>query len=104
MIDITTEEEFDVHVVNSEVPVLVDMYAEWCMPCKMMMPMIEQLSGEIEDAIVVKVNVGENVDIGKRYNVSSVPTFLVFVNGEVVERKSGMASPQELKSLISNHT
>lgn len=96
-----TENSFDDQVLKSDVPVLVDFYAEWCGPCHVQAPILEELAQEIESAKIVKVDVDESQELAKRYNVSSIPTLLVFKNGQVVARHEGVASKEQLKTLLA---
>ncbi|MDX1679763.1 MAG: thioredoxin [Akkermansiaceae bacterium] len=85
-----TEENFEAEVINSEVPVLVDFWAEWCGPCKMIGPIVDQLADDIGDtAKVGKVNVDNARDLAVKYNVKSIPLLLFFKNGEVKDQIVG---------------
>ena len=96
-----SSENFKEEVLNSEEPVLVDFYADWCGPCNAMSPVIEELAKELEGkAKVGKINVDENPDIAVEYNVMSIPTLIVFKNGKEEKRLVGLRDKEELLSLF----
>ena len=96
-----SSENFKEEVLNSEKPVLVDFYADWCGPCNAMSPVIEELAKELEGkAKVGKINVDENSDIAVEYNVMSIPTLIVFKNGKEEKRLVGLRDKEELLSLF----
>lgn len=85
-----TDANFEAEVIQSEVPVLVDFWAVWCMPCKAITPLLEQLSTEKGEALkVVKLDVQTNQKTAMKYGVTNIPTLLVFKGGEIVNRKVG---------------
>lgn len=97
-----TTENFEKEVLNSEVPVLVDFFATWCGPCKMMSPLVEELAKEMEGkAKVYKVDTDEERDLAIKYGIMSIPTFIVFKNGEPVGKAVGMRDKEELISLLN---
>ncbi len=96
-----SSENFKEEVLNSEKPVLVDFYADWCGPCNAMSPVIEELAKELEGkAKVGKINVDENSDIAVEYNVMSIPTLIVFKNGKEEKKLVGLRDKEELLSLF----
>ena len=88
-------------VLKSDIPVLVDFYADWCGPCKMMAPLVHQLAEEYAGkAKIGKVNVDQNIELAQKYRVMSIPTFVFFKNGEAVKTVVGGMSKNELASQI----
>lgn len=96
-----SEYEFDEEVLRSDKPVLVDMYADWCGPCKQIAPLLEEVSNENESVKIVKFNVEDGRDTAVKYGVRGVPTLLYFVNGELVKTKVGMVTKNQIIELIS---
>ena len=96
-----TSENFEAEVLKSEKPVLVDFYADWCGPCKMMAPAVEELANEQDDVIVGKLNVDFALELARAYKVMSIPTLILFKNGEAVEKRIGVQSKAELEALSS---
>ena len=95
------EENFEEIVVNADKPVLVDFWAEWCGPCKMLTPTIDTISEEYNDrSVVVKVNIDEAPAIATKYGIRSIPSLLFFNNGEVSEQRVGAVSKEELTSVL----
>ena len=96
-----TTENFETEVLGSDVPVLVDFWATWCMPCRMLAPVIEEIASENEGKIKVgKVNVDENPDLARKYRVRSIPTVLVFKNGELTATSVGVDSKENILKLL----
>lgn len=103
---ILTDENFDQEVLKSDVPVLVDFWAPWCGPCQQMGPIVEQLAAEIDSskAKIAKLNVDESQVTPGKYNIMSIPTFLVFKAGAVVDQAVGGMQKAQLEELLSKHT
>ena len=100
-----TADNFDSEVLQSVNPVLVDFWAEWCGPCKMIGPMIDQLADENDGkATIGKVNIDEHQQLAGQYNVQSIPTLLLFKGGQVVEQAVGARSKADLQSMLDSHT
>ena len=96
-----TSENFEKEVLNSDVPVLVDFWASWCNPCKMMSPIVEEIAGEMEGKIkVFKLNVDEERNLAIKYNIMSITAFLLFKDGKVEKQTIGMQSKEELISFL----
>ena len=91
------ENDFDKEVLKSNLPVIVDFWAEWCGPCKMLTPILEELSNEMKNEInVVKVNLDENQDLAMKYSIRSIPTLLLFNEGNLIDRKVGLLPKSEI--------
>jgi len=101
MAKVFTDQNFEQEVLNSQKPVLVDFWAPWCGPCQMMGPIIEQLVEELEGKVVVgKLNVDENPQMAQKYGVMSIPTLLIFKDGQVVEQFVGVQPKEVLKQVL----
>ena len=99
-----TDSNFEDEVIKAEVPVLVDFWAPWCGPCKMIAPLLEQLAEEMAGvAHVAKVNVDENGDLANRFGIRSIPTLVVFKEGKMVDQVVGAAPKEQLRQLIQKH-
>jgi thioredoxin 1 len=94
------ETNFAEVVLNSDVPVLVDFYAEWCGPCRMIAPVLEELAKEKTDARIVKVNVDHSPQLAAQYGINSIPSLKVFDEGKVVDEQVGLASKARLKAML----
>lgn len=98
---ILTSDNFESEVIASEIPVLVDFWATWCGPCKMLGPVISQIADEYEGKVKVgKVNVDEEEELAARYGIQSIPTVLLFKGGEVVEQSLGFKPKAFFEGLI----
>lgn len=95
-----TNENFESEVLKSDVPVVVDFWATWCGPCQMLLPVIEELADEADGFKVAKVNSDENPELVTKFGIRTIPTLLVFKNGEVVNKSIGVISKDEIIKLI----
>ena len=102
---IFTDANFEAEVLKSPIPVFVDFWAPWCGPCQMMGPMVEELADEYDSAKVKigKLNVDDNQAVAGQYQVMSIPTFLVFKNGQAVDKLIGGVQKEKLKQMIEKH-
>ena len=88
-------------LINGDTPVLVDFSAEWCGPCKMMGPILEELKSQVgENAVIIKVDVDQSPQAAQAYNIRSVPTLMIFRKGKVAWRNSGVMSAQQLQKVL----
>ena len=98
---VSDAKSWEVNVVNSDIPVFVDFWAEWCGPCRMVSPVVEELSNDYEGKVkFVKVNVDEANELASKFNVFSIPTLNILNKGELVSQQVGAASKESYKSMI----
>lgn len=97
-----TDASFKTETKSAEVT-LVDFWADWCPPCKMIAPILEELDKEMPDLNIVKLNVDDNQETASRFNVMSIPTLIVFKNGQPVDKFVGFTSKNALKTLVSRY-
>ena len=94
------QHNFQQEVLQSDRPVLVDFWASWCGPCRMVAPIVEEIAEELEHIKVVKVNVDEEPELAARYQIMSIPTLMVFKNGELVNQALGALPKHQILSLL----
>ncbi len=97
-----TEESFEEEVLQSKVPVLVDFWAIWCAPCQILAPILEKIAEENENVKICKVNVDEQMDLAQEYEVMSIPTLVLFHEGEIVNKIIGVQSEDEILDMLKN--
>ncbi|MDP3939012.1 MAG: thioredoxin [Deltaproteobacteria bacterium] len=99
-----SEQSFEEDVLKSEKPTLVDFWAEWCGPCKMVAPVVEELAGDYDGRVrFTKMNVDENISLPTRYGVRGIPAMLLFKDGKVVDQIIGYVPKAKLKEMIDRH-
>ena len=104
MVKALITEDFEEKVLNSKKPVLVDFWASWCGPCRMLAPIVEKISNEMPDKFdFYKVNVDEESSLAAQYGIMSIPTILVFKNGEMVEQSVGVKGESQLKAMLTEY-
>ncbi|WP_299670617.1 thioredoxin [uncultured Polaribacter sp.] len=90
-------------IINQEKPVLVDFFAEWCGPCKMMVPILKEVKKELQDKVsIIKIDVDKNQSLAAKYQVKGVPTFVIYKAGKQVWRQSGVVQKKELVSILTS--
>lgn len=104
MANTVTMQTFEADVLSSKKPVIIDVFATWCGPCKMMMPLFDELSQEMsEHYTFLKLNIDEERDIAIQYNVSSIPTLLFVKDGKLVAKETGYMNKEALRTKIETH-
>ena len=98
-----TDDNFDIEVLSSEIPVLVDFWAEWCGPCKMIAPILEEIASEYAGKVkVCKVDVDANPDVPGKFNIRGIPTLIMFKGGNAADTKVGALSKSQLAEFVNN--
>lgn len=101
IIQIKSSADFEQEVLKSDKPVIVDFYADWCGPCKMLSPIIDEIADEKNDQIkVCKVNVDENSELAQKYSVQSIPTIISFKNGDIYKKSLGLIPKEEVLKIV----
>jgi len=96
-----TDGNFEAEVLAADIPVLVDFWAEWCGPCRMLAPTIEEVAGEYKGKVKVgKVNTDENREVSVKFGISAIPTVIVFKDGQIVKKFVGLVSKKEFKNVL----
>ena len=99
-----TDANFQKEALESDIPVMVDFYADWCGPCKMIAPIVAELAGEYEGVFKIgKLNVDQEQDTAEKYKVMSIPTLIIYKNGEAVDKVVGLVSKQVLQEKLEAH-
>ena len=98
---VVNKNNFESEVINSEIPVIVDFWATWCGPCRMIAPILEDIAKENQGKIkVAKINVDEEMELAVKFKIEAIPTLLIFKNGEIVNKSLGVLSKEEILNLV----
>ena len=95
-----TKDNFETEVIGSDKPVLLDFFAEWCGPCKMVSPILEEISGENESVKICKIDVDHDPELANRFQIFSIPTLIVMDKGEILEKAVGARSKQQILKML----
>ena len=103
MVTVVTKDNFQAEVLEADKPVLIDVWAVWCGPCKMLSPVVDQIAEENADIKVCKVDVDEEGQLAQQFGIMSIPTLLVFKGGELVEKTVGVQPKDAILALVKKH-